>query len=330
MTLQEALDRYIEEISLKKSPQGHDRDVRLARIILDRMDPEQPLIDVSPLVLDRYREQRLKEASPTTVSKDTELLRDLFRVALAHWNLPLEGNPVHALAEHGPGPDRTTRLAPGERLRLVAACDHYTNPILGLVVRIVLETGLRKGEILALKCDAVDPRRRICHVPRLQRNAPRQLPLTRTAVLLFQRALDLEDRPEETEWIFYGEPSRFGDRKPYALDRVFKKVTAKARLKRIAFDDLRSEAIATMAEAGLTEGEIAAITGVRQIRISRKAPEYQIERLLQRLDALFPESSPPPPIASEEVDDTEPLPPEKKRKPINRRTGGGFGQPKKY
>ncbi|MBF0144814.1 MAG: site-specific integrase [Magnetococcales bacterium] len=331
MTLQEALDRYIKEISGKKSSQSHDREIRLARIILDRMEATQPLVEVSPLVLDRYRDLRLKEASVATVAKDMELLKDLFRVAIALWNIPLAGNPVNALVEHASSLGRTTRMAPGERLRLVAACDHYTNPILGLVVRIVLETGLRKGEILLLKCTDIDLAGRVCQVPRIQLNAPRPVPLTKTAVKLFRRALELPDRPPDTEWIFFGDPSRFGDRKPYALDRVFKKVISSAKLKRIAFDDLRSEAIATMREAGLTEGEVAAITGSRQMKISRRAPEYQIERLLERLDALWPETPLPPPIVMEEEEEIEePEPGTPTRKPDSRRTGGAFGQPRKF
>ncbi|MBF0421669.1 MAG: site-specific integrase [Magnetococcales bacterium] len=326
MTLEEALNRYIEEFSRKKSSQAYERDVRLARIIIDRMEPGT-LEEMTPLVVGRYRDLRLKEASAITVGKDLELLRDLFRVAMTIWQLPILGNPVNALVEHVSTMGRSGGLAPGERLRLVAACDQYRNPILGLVVRIVLETGLRKNEILLLRCQDVDLSQRVCHVPRIQLNDPRRVPLTKTAVKLFDRAMHLEDRPEDTEWLFYGEPSRFGDRKPYALDRVFKKVLSAARLRRIVFDDLRTEAIGKMREAGLTEGEVAVITGLRGVKISRKSPEYQIDRLLERLDAIWPELDLPTATRDQEIE----IPVvESVRKPPSRRTGGAFGQPKKY
>ncbi|HAT48710.1 MAG: site-specific integrase [Nitrospirae bacterium] len=336
MTLEEALHRYIEEVSRKKSSQGYDRDVRLARMIQDRLDASQSLEEISPLVLSRYRDLRLKEASLSTVAKDLELLKDLFRVAMTQWGLALDGNPANAVMEHGSSLGRTTGMAPGERLRLVAACDHYTNPILGLVIRIILETGLRKNEILSLKCADIDLAHRICHVPRIQLNAPRRVPLTKTAVKLFRRVLELEDRPSDTEWVFYGDPSRYGDRKPYALDRVFKKVIAKARLKRIVFDDLRTEAMMAMYAAGLTEGEVAAITGSKHTRISRKAPEYQVERLLERLDAVWPETTLPEVVVvmTEEdpglldIPDDHAAKTEGKRN--TRRTGGAFGQPRRF
>ncbi|MBF8272076.1 MAG: Phage integrase protein [Magnetococcales bacterium] len=335
MTLEEALTRYIDEISRKKSSQGFDRDVRLSRIVLDRLDRAQPLEDVSPLVLGRYRDQRLKEASVSTVAKDLDLLKDLFRVAMVLWKIPMDGNPANTLVEHVSNMGRSGGLAPGERLRMVAACDHYKNPILGLVVRIVLETGLRKNEILGLRCGDIDLSQRICHVPKIHLSAPRQVPLTKTAVKLFQRALELEDRPADTEWLFYGDPSRFGDRKPYALDRVFKKVLSKARLKRIAFDDLRTEAMVTMGEVGLSAGEVVAITGSRQVRISRRAPEYRVEKLLERLDAVWPDTNLPPLVARVEE---EPLPDEVETEPDekptprrnSRRTGGTFGQPRRF
>ncbi|MBF0139142.1 MAG: site-specific integrase [Magnetococcales bacterium] len=327
MTLEEAINRYITEVSLKKSSQGHDRDVRLARIILDRLEATQPLEDVSPLVLGRYRDGRLKEASLSTVKKDLELLKDLFRVAMTQWGVTMAGNPANALTDPVSTLGRSSGLAPGERLRLVAACDHYKNPILGLVVRIVLETGLRKNELLLLKCQDVDVSQRVCTVPRIQLNDPRRVPLTKTAVKLFKRTLNLEDRPSDTDWLFYGDPSRFGDRKPYALDRVFKKVLANARLKRIAFDDLRAEAMSMMREAGLSEGEIAAITGSKQVKISRRAPEYQLERLLERLDAVWPETALPTIEKTIPVEEPVTTP---ERKPVSRRTGGAFGQPRKF
>jgi integrase len=285
LSLQAAMDSYLAEISGRLSPQSQARNERLVRTLSKGLGGDRLLDSVTPLVLADYREKRLKGASASTVEKDFVFLSAMFDWAIDKWNLATAGNPVNSLGSTARTHGRDRRLRPGEKVRLMAACDQHSNPLLGLVVRIGLETALRKSEILALTHDDINLGQRVVVVPKSKTKAPRQVPLTQTAVQLFQEVLAQKERPVDTKLIFYGELGRYETRRPYSIDRIFRQILLTARLKAFRFSDLRFEAISRLREAGCSELEIIAIAGTRAIR-GRRHPQQQIDALLLRLDAL--------------------------------------------
>ena len=285
ISLQEAVDRYLSEVSSKLSPDSHSRDERLGRMLLKGLDGELPLSEVSPRELDDYRQKRLKDASAATVAKDFVFLSSLYDTAIEKWQLDLGGNPVNSLGTTARTHGRDRRLRHGEKMRLLAACDKHSNPLLGWVVRIALETAMRKSEILALKEADVDLGKRLAIVPKTQAKAPRPVPLTQVAVQVFKEVIANKERPADSKLLFYGDLGRYDTRRPYAIDRIFRQLLLTARMKAFKFADLRHEAISRLQEAGLNELEIIAIAGTRAIR-GRRQPQQQPEALVKRLDAL--------------------------------------------
>ncbi|MBF0455686.1 MAG: site-specific integrase [Magnetococcales bacterium] len=285
LTFQAALHRYLLEVSSRLSPQSQARDERLASMLIKRLGGERSLASITPLVLSEYREKRLKDASAATVEKDFVFLSALFERAMGVWQMAGQANPVSSLGSTARTHGRDRRLRPGERVRLLAACDKHPNPMLGWVVRLGLETAMRKSEILTLKQEDIDLKKRIAVVPKNQTKAPRPVPLTQKAVHIFQEIFAQKDRPTDTPLLFYGELGRFETRRPYAIDRVFRQLLLTARMKAFRFSDLRFEAISYLREVGLSELEIIALAGTRGIR-GRRRPEQQPEALVKRLDAL--------------------------------------------
>ncbi|MBF0383652.1 MAG: tyrosine-type recombinase/integrase [Magnetococcales bacterium] len=285
ITLGVALNRYLAEVSQKLSPQSIARHERLARTVKKGVGGDTALNVITPLLLDSYRQKRLKGASASTVEKDFVFLSALFEHAIANWQLGIDVNPVNNLGSTARSHRRDRRLRDGEQMRLLAACDRLSNPFLGLVVRIALSTALKKSEILVLKYEDVDLQKRIVIVPRTPSRAPRTVPLTQKAVKLFAEAMNQENRPDDVKLIFYGELGRYESRKPYAIDRIFRQVLITARMKTYRFSDLRFEAISRFKEAGFNDLEIIAIAGTRTIR-GRRHPQQQIAALLARMDEL--------------------------------------------
>ena len=285
ITLYAALTRYIEEISSAKSPTTRDQENRVAGGLMNRLD-NLLLVELTPLILTEFRDRRLKEVSTNTVTRDLAFLDQVFQTAMKDWNVGLIGNPVSNVTVPMKVHGRGRRLKPGERSRLIAACERHINPMLGWVVAIILETGMRKAEILALTRNQVEQRGRVAHIPKMGTRGPRDVPLTRRAVKLFQEALKQAREVSDTELIFFGEPGQFGRRKPYAIDKVFRQALVRSRLKAFCLDDLRDDAIFRMLEAGLTQQEVSAITGQRILRIDRRASHLQVPALILRLDEL--------------------------------------------
>ena len=95
--------------------------------------------------------------------------------------------------------------------------------MLGWIVWIALETGMRTSEIVTLRRAQVEVDRRIVRLLKTKNTHPRTVPLTTTAAELFKNALDHPIRPAGTDLIFFGEPGRQGTRGPYALDECAKR-----------------------------------------------------------------------------------------------------------
>ncbi len=285
-TVHTLLQRYLTEISSKKSPITHAQEDRIAHHLSARLG-SVPLSELTPLILTEFRERRLQEASAGTVARDLALLSQVIETAMADWGANLAGNPLHSVADapmavHGRG----RQLRAGERLRLVSACSRHSNPMLGWVVRIILSTGMRKTEVLHLQRPHVALPDRVVHLPKVGSGASRDVPLTREATRVFKEALHHVEAVTETPLLFFGEPGKFGQRRPYAIDRVLRQAMNRARLKPFSCDELRDDALARMQEAGLTEQEVVAITGSRTLRIDRRAPHLQPDVLVRRLDEL--------------------------------------------
>ncbi|MEO5363494.1 MAG: tyrosine-type recombinase/integrase [Magnetococcus sp. DMHC-8] len=285
ITLQTLLHRYLAEVSSKKSPTAHAREHRIAQHLMARLGTT-PLVDLTPLLLSEFRETRLQEASASTVARDLGLLSQVIETAMTDWGVALAGNPLRSVAEPAEVQGRSRQLRPGERLRLISACNRHSNPMLGWVVRLILATGMRKPEVLHLQRPQVDLTARVVHLPRSGSSAPRDVPLSREVVKLFQEALHHVKPVTDTPLLFFGEPGRFGQRRPYAIDRVLRQAMNRARLKPFSCDELRDDAILRMRESGLTEQEVVAITGLRTLRIDRRAPHLQTHLLVQRLDEV--------------------------------------------
>ena len=284
-TLQTLLQRYVMEVSSHKSPTAQAQESRIIRRLLVKLGAI-PLSELTPLALTKFRDDRLQEASASTVARDLLLLSLVIETAMSQWGVTLPGNPLSNVSVPATVHGRGRRLRPGERRRLVSACGRYVNPMLGWIIRLILATGMRKGEILSLHRMHVDLQTRVAHVPKVGSWASRDVPLSKKAVAILQEALFHAKGTTETPLIFFGEPGKFGQRKSYALDRVFRQVLSRAHLKAYSCEDLRDDAILRMREAGLSEQEVAAITGLRSVRINRRAAHLQVDVLIQRLDML--------------------------------------------
>ena len=121
---------------------------------------------------------------------------------------------------------------------------------------------------------------------------PRTVPLTRAATdLLFTQALANPLRPKSCELVFFGEPGRDGVRRPYAFNKIWLEIKAKAGLKDLRFHDLRHEAVSRLVEAGLSDQEVSAISGHKSMQMLKRYTHLRAEDLVGRLDAIRPKGN---------------------------------------
>ena len=196
-------------------------------------------------------------------------------------------NPVSNIRRPAPGAGRNRRLTPTENKRLLAAVDAYSNPMFSWIVRIALETGMRLSEIAGVRVGQVDMQKRVVRLEHTKNSSPRTVPLTKAATRGFRAALDNPLRPPETDLVFFGEPGRDGIRRPYLFDKAWSDAKRTAGLVDFRFHDLRHEAVSRLVEAGLSDQEVAAISGHKSMQMLKRYTHLRAEDLVGKLDKVY-------------------------------------------
>lgn len=299
MTVADALKRYLAEVSPTKRPTSAASDARHAKPLIKHLG-KYSLAALTPEIIAKYRDERLagldrkdakgkpdpKPRSPNTVRLDLALLGHMFNTAMKEWGIGLTYNPVQSIRRPSPPPGRERRLTHEEEQRLLAAVDAHTNPMLGWIVRIALETGMRSSEIITLRRSQVDLKRRIVRLLETKNTTPRTVPLSNTAVEVFRQALANPVRPIDTDLVFFGEPGLDGQRRPYNFNKVWLNTKASIGLKELRFHDLRHEAVSRFVEGGLSDQQVAAISGHKSMQMLKRYTHLRAEDLVDQLDAI--------------------------------------------
>ncbi len=295
MTLESALTRYLREVTPTKRESTRASEIKKAQPLLKHLG-KYSLAALSADIVAQYRDIRLAgdpdengkpvPRSNNTVRLELALLSHLFTIAIKEWGLGLPFNPVSQIRRPAPGAGRNRRLTLAENKRLLAAVDAYSNPMFSWIVRIALETGMRLSEIGGLRLSQVDLQKRVVRLDITKNSSPRTVPLTKAATAAFQAAMDNPTRPPETDLVFFGEPGRDGVRRPYLFDKAWTDAKKEAGLTDFRFHDLRHEAVSRLVEAGLSDQEVAAISGHKSMQMLKRYTHLRAEDLVGKLDKL--------------------------------------------
>lgn len=296
MTFDAAMKRYLAEVTPTKRPLTQNAEKKRSGSLVAFFG-RYSLAAITAELIAEYRDARLAgedrikdgKAQPraaNTVRLELALLGHLFTVAVKEWGLGLPFNPVLNIRRPSPGPGRNRRLSADEEQRLLAAVDQHSNPMLGWIVRIAIETGMRSSEVATLRRTQVDLERRIVRLIETKNTLPRTVPLSRAATESFRLALDNPARPDDTDFVFYGEPGRDGKRRPYNFNKVWGEIKKRVGVADFKFHDLRHEAVSRLVESGLSDQEVASISGHKSMQMLRRYTHLRAEDLVAKLDNL--------------------------------------------
>ena len=296
LTFEAAMKRYLSDVTPTKRPLTQNAERNRAGSLVAFFG-KYSLAAITTELIAQYRdarlagEDRVKEGkarprAANTVRLDLALLGHLFTVAVKEWGLGLPYNPVLNLRRPSPGPGRNRRLSDEEERRLLCAVDKHSNPMLSWIVRLAVETGMRSSEIVTLRPSQVELHRRIVRLIETKNTLPRTVPLSLAATEILRIALANPARPNETDLIFYGEPGRDGRRRPYNFNKVWGDIKRGADVTDFKFHDLRHEAVSRLVEAGLSDQEVASISGHKSMQMLRRYTHLRAEDLVARLDSV--------------------------------------------
>jgi integrase len=205
------------------------------------------------------------------------------------------GNPVEAarLALPKLPRGRERRLVIGEEERLIGAARDFersrstAGPIASLI-GFALETGMRRGELAAMRCEHVDRHTFVLRVPDGKNGFPRSVPLSSRATKILStlpRRLDGQVWGLRQDSIIhaFGQVLR-NARKEYEEECRFSAIEPdKKLLSGLRFHDLRHEAISRLFERGLNPVQVAAISGHKTLQMRKRYTHLRAEELVALL-----------------------------------------------
>ncbi|WP_246691736.1 site-specific integrase [Methylobacterium sp. WL12] len=217
----------------------------------------------------RYRDDRLDSVSGDSVRRELTILRHCLTLAKREWDAPLSVNPVLSVTLPAPSRARDQRLEAdaGRRLRAAIGPAHawYLLPLLELAI----ETGMRRGELLALLWSNVSLGNRTAHLPITKNGHPRTIALTPKAIEVLKALPQTEARVIPVS----------GN----AVRLAWERLRERASLPNLRFHDLRHEAVSRFFEAGLTVPEVALMSGHRDTRMLMRYTHLRPEAIAEKL-----------------------------------------------
>jgi len=180
-----------------------------------------------------------------------------------------------------PNPPRVVRLSHEAIDALLQACEAASEPLLAPIVRVALETGMRRGEILNLQWKDIDHERRRIYVNRSKNGLARCIPASRRVLEVF----DAVPKAHGSSVFPIGAESM---RKHY--ERAV--CRAKAQWSQdsenpftdLHFHDLRHQALSQLSDRGLNVIELAEISGHKTLGMLKRYTHPTLEAIIAKMD----------------------------------------------
>jgi integrase len=268
-TLHDALERYIAEYLPRLA--HFENSIYKARMLQRRSLAAKYMSAIrSKDVADFITEREAEGISPNTIRLDLALLSRLFNVAMSDWGMESLNNPVARVTKPKLPKGRERRLEDGEEERLLAT----TNPEMREIIKLALETAMRRSEISTLLWKNINLDRRKATLIVTKNGETRTTPLSPKALDIL-RAIKISQGPK-ADRVFTQSPS--------AITQNMRRACKAAGISELTFHDLRHEATSRLFEnTDLDAMEIKSITGHKSMQMLARYSHLRTNRLADRL-----------------------------------------------
>lgn len=261
------LSSYLKDVVPTK--RGADvEELRIGALQRDEI-AKFKLSALSPLVLAGWRDRRLEAGcAGATVNRELNVISSVFNWGRKELMIQVE-NPVAGIRRPPSSASRARRLEEGEEERLMVALEDHPsdgdkkyrvgtkNPWIKPMVLIAIETAMRRGELLSLKWENVDLKKRTAFLQITKNGESRTVPLSTRAVSLLEalpRSIDGRVFPITAD----------------SLKKAWERACGRAGLIDLHFHDLRHEATSRLAERLPNLIELASVTGHKDLKMLKR------------------------------------------------------------
>lgn len=251
-TIKELADRYLAE-RVENRMRSERQESQRVKAVIDKFGSYN-LSAVSPAMVAGWRDELGKKVSPQTVQHYLAVLGRLYKAAAVDFGIPLPlGNPVDNIRKPTVRNERDRGLDADEEKRLMGALDQSRRKYLKAIVRLAIETAMRRGELLGLTWECIDLKKQTAFLPQTKNGDSRTVPLSTRAVAV------LQSLPRDIDG---GRVFKIGET---SVTEGFQRAAQRAGLVDIRFHDLRHVAVSRLAKV-LAMHELAKVAGHRSPR----------------------------------------------------------------
>ena len=203
-TLGDLLDRYRREVLPRKRDKKQTGQLEWWKSQLGEYRLKEMSSSRISLCRDRLigetSERTGRKRTAATVNRYLALLSHVFTIAVKEWEW-MAVNPVTQISKLKESRGRTRFLSDKEREKLLNACRSSESVFLFVIVTLALSTGMRKGEILGMKWENVDLKKKRITLVETKNGETRVVPLVGKAYELI-RDLYLNIKPLSNDRVF--------------------------------------------------------------------------------------------------------------------------------
>lgn len=278
ITVGQAFERYLKEITPNKT-NAMSTEMSVVKAWLKLGFSERLLNQITVQHIVQARDGWLETLKPATVTRRLAFLSHVYSVGSREWGLETGTNPVNQIRKPVVNNNRTRRLfsdigLPGfPKSELEWLCRCTKSRELPVLIKLAVETAMRRSELLSLEWQHVDLANKYVYLPKTKNGEVRYVPLSPYALTLLKRR---KTKSSSDGHVF--------SMKPGSMTRSFIRVVEKARRKYeqacrdigagidprffldLRFHDLRHEAVSRMAPHFQVH-ELARISGHKDTRM---------------------------------------------------------------
>lgn len=267
-TIRMLADRYLKERvpAMKSERQERQRVESICSKFGD-----YSLAAVSPAMIAAWRDELAAKLSAQTVQHYMAVLGRLYKAASVDFGIPLPlGNPVESVRKPAVRNERDRILSADEEKALFDSLAKSRGKHLEDIVRLALETAMRRGEILGLRWEHIDLKRQLAFLPETKNGDARTVPLSTRAAAV----LSALPRPLSGGRVFKTSPT--------AITEGFQRAVERAGIADFRFHDLRHCAVSRLA-GKLSMHELAKVAGHRSPRSVMRYYKEDPDELVKKL-----------------------------------------------
>lgn len=265
--IKDVLDRFETEILPTK--RGEQSDKSRIKTLREAFG-DYRMSSVTSSQVAKFRDARLKIVGPQSVIHELSLLNRVLKTASMDWGIALPaGLPTAQVRKPIKPRGRDRRISEPEIDAILAATESQE---LRTIIKLAVETAMRRSEIASLTWDAVDLKKQTAHLSKTKTDLPRTVPLSKAALKA------LRELGVKKEGIVFS-------LRPESMSQAFERACKphRANVAGVHFHDLRHEATSRLFEKGLNVMEVAAITGHKTLDMLKRYTHLRAEDLAKKL-----------------------------------------------